>query len=111
MSFGQMTKVEIFGSNAQRHLWQKPDTAYQHKHITPIIQRAGESVMILACLQPQGLRTVQSFSVTPLYTHQEVSNIMAEKEKKVGTLRETCINEGNVLKKSQPISFHNNVRH
>ena len=42
------TKVEIFGHNAQQHVWRKPNTAYQHKHL--IRWR----VMIWACSAATG---------------------------------------------------------
>ena len=29
------TKVEMFGHNAQQHVWIKLNTAYQHKHLIP----------------------------------------------------------------------------
>ena len=29
------TKVEMFGHNAQQHVWRKPNTTYQHKHLKP----------------------------------------------------------------------------
>ena len=35
------TKVEMFGHNAQQHVWRKPNTAYQHKHLIPTVKHCG----------------------------------------------------------------------
>jgi hypothetical protein len=42
------TKMELFGVNAKRHVWRKPDTNSTVKH-------GGGSIMLWGCLQEQGL--------------------------------------------------------
>jgi len=49
MSFGQTTKVEMFGDNAEHHVSRKLNTAFQHKHLIPAVQHCGEGLMIAAC--------------------------------------------------------------
>ena len=48
------TKVEISGHKAQRHIWQKPNTAYQHKHLIPTVKDGGGGVMIWASFAATG---------------------------------------------------------
>lgn len=33
--------VETFGHNAQRHIWRKPNTAYQQKHLILTVMHSG----------------------------------------------------------------------
>ena len=40
------TKVEMFGHNARRHLWRKPNTTYQHKHLILTVKHGGGGLMI-----------------------------------------------------------------
>ena len=40
------TKVEKFVHNSQQHVWRKPDTAYQHKHLLPTVKHGGGGLMI-----------------------------------------------------------------
>ena len=42
------TNVEMFGHNAQQHVWRKPNTAYQHKHLIPTVKHGGGGLMIWA---------------------------------------------------------------
>jgi len=44
--WSDQTKVEMFGPNAQQHVWRKPNTAYQHKHLIPTVKHGGGGVMI-----------------------------------------------------------------
>jgi len=43
-----ISKVEMFGHNAQQHVWRKPDRAYQHKHLIPAVKHGGGGLMIWA---------------------------------------------------------------
>ena len=54
------TKVETFGHNAQQHVWRKPNTAYQHKHLTPTVKHGGGGLMIAE--KNQDVAMVQSKS-------------------------------------------------
>jgi len=40
--------------NAQQHVWRKPNTAYQHKHLTPTVKHGGGGLMIWACFAATG---------------------------------------------------------
>lgn len=42
MYFGQMRPKMTFGHDARHHVWQKPNTAYQHKHLIPAVKHGGE---------------------------------------------------------------------
>ena len=48
------TKVQMFGHNAQQHVWRKPNTAYQHKHLIPTVKHGGEGLMMWACSAATG---------------------------------------------------------
>lgn len=43
--FGQ-NKLQMFGNNALQHLRQKPNTAHQHKQLTPTVKHGGGGLMI-----------------------------------------------------------------
>jgi len=51
---GTMAKVEMFGHNALQHVWWKPNTASQHKHLTPIVKHGGGKLMIWAYFASTG---------------------------------------------------------
>ena len=40
------SKVEMFGHNAQQHVWRKSNAAYQHTHLVPTVKHSGERVGI-----------------------------------------------------------------
>lgn len=40
------TKIEIFGLNAKRCLWRKPNTAHHHEHTVPTVKHGGGSIML-----------------------------------------------------------------
>ena len=48
------TKVEMFGLDAQQHVWRKPNTANQHKHLIPTVKHGGGGLMIWACSAATG---------------------------------------------------------
>jgi len=48
------TKEKIFGHNTQQHVWRKPNTAYQHKHLIPTVKHGGGRLMIWACSAATG---------------------------------------------------------
>jgi len=37
------------GYNAECHVWHKPNTAFQHKHLIPTVKHCGGEVKIWAC--------------------------------------------------------------
>ena len=44
----------MFGHNAQQHVWRKPNTAYQHKHLIPAVKHGGGGLMIWTCVAATG---------------------------------------------------------
>jgi len=48
------TKQEMFELNAKHHVWRKPNTAYQHKHVIPTVGYCGGGLMIWACSAATG---------------------------------------------------------
>ena len=57
------TKVEMFGHNAQQHVWRKPNTTYQHKHLIPTVKHGGGGLMMWACsttTRPGHLAVIES---------------------------------------------------
>ena len=50
------TKVEISGHNAQQHIWRKPNTTYEHKHVILTVKHSGGGVIIWACFTAAGPR-------------------------------------------------------
>ena len=47
-------KVEMFGHNALKHVWSKPNKAYKHKHLVPTVRRDGGGAMIRAYFAASG---------------------------------------------------------
>ena len=43
------SKVELFSHHAQCHVWRKPKTANQHKHLMLTVKHSGGGLMIWAC--------------------------------------------------------------
>ena len=44
----------MFGHNAQQHVWRKPNSAYQHKHLIPSVEHSIGAVTIWAYLTATG---------------------------------------------------------
>lgn len=57
------TKVEMFGHNAQWHIWQKPNTAYQHKHLVPTVSTKVEGWRFQACCAATGHLEITELSI------------------------------------------------
>jgi len=38
----------MFGHNAPQHIWSKPNTAYQDKHLEPAVKHGGGGLMVWA---------------------------------------------------------------
>ena len=72
------TKVEMFGHNVQHHVWQKPNTVYQHKHLIPTVNHSGGGVMIWACFAATGpgpLAVIESTMNASVYQSILKSNV------------------------------------
>uniref|UniRef100_A0A3Q3EDL3 Uncharacterized protein n=1 Tax=Kryptolebias marmoratus TaxID=37003 RepID=A0A3Q3EDL3_KRYMA len=47
------TKVKLFTQNAQHHVWRKPNTADQHKHLIPAVSTEVEDQRIVEVMKEQ----------------------------------------------------------
>ena len=48
------TKMELFGLNAKRYVWHKPNTAHHPKNTIPTVKHGGGSIMLLGCFSSAG---------------------------------------------------------
>ena len=40
------SKIELLGRNKQRHIWRKPNTAFDKKDLVPTVKHGGGSIMV-----------------------------------------------------------------
>ncbi|MCI4379917.1 hypothetical protein PGIGA_G00233920 [Pangasianodon gigas] len=48
------TKIELFGLNAKRYVWRKPNTEHDPEHTIPTVKHGGGSIMLWGCFSPAG---------------------------------------------------------
>ncbi|XP_051784574.1 mediator of RNA polymerase II transcription subunit 21 isoform X1 [Erpetoichthys calabaricus] len=48
------TKIELFGLNARRDVWRKPDTAHHQASTIPTVKHGGGSIMLWGCFSAAG---------------------------------------------------------
>uniref|UniRef100_A0A6I8RU66 Transposase n=1 Tax=Xenopus tropicalis TaxID=8364 RepID=A0A6I8RU66_XENTR len=48
------TKMELFGQNAKRYVWQKTNTAHHSEHTIPTVTYGGGSIMLWGCFSSAG---------------------------------------------------------
>ncbi|MCJ8737809.1 hypothetical protein PDJAM_G00028230 [Pangasius djambal] len=48
------TKIELFGLNAKRYVWWKPNTAHHPEHTIPTMKHVGGSIMLWGCFSSAG---------------------------------------------------------
>ena len=48
------TKIELFGLNAKRYVWWKPNTAHHPEHTIPKVKHGGGSIMLWGCFSSAG---------------------------------------------------------
>ena len=49
------TKMELFGLNAKRYVWRKPNTAHPPKNTIPTVKHGGGSIMLWGCFSSAGI--------------------------------------------------------
>ena len=49
------TKMELFGLNARRYVWRKPNTAHHPKNTIPTGKHGGGSIMLCGCFSLAGI--------------------------------------------------------
>ena len=49
------TKMELFGLNAKRYVWGKPNTAHHLKNTIPTVKHGGGSIMLWECFSSAGI--------------------------------------------------------
>ena len=52
------TKMELFGLNAKRYIWCKPNTAHHPKNTIHTVKHGGESFMLWGCFSSAGTGTL-----------------------------------------------------
>ena len=48
------TMMELFGLNAKRYVWCKPNTAHHPKNTIPTVKHGGGSIMLWGCFSSAG---------------------------------------------------------
>ena len=48
------TKMELFGLNAKRYAWRKPNTAHHPKNTIPTVKHGGGRIMLWGCFSSTG---------------------------------------------------------
>lgn len=48
------TKIELFGLNAKRYVWRKPNTAHHPENTIPTVKHGGGSIMLWGCFSASG---------------------------------------------------------
>ncbi len=44
------TKINLFGSDGVKHVWQQPGEEYKDKYVLPTVKHGGGSVMVWGCM-------------------------------------------------------------
>ncbi len=48
------TKINLFGSDSVKRVWQQPGEVYKDKCVLPTVKHGGGSVMVLGCMSDPG---------------------------------------------------------
>ena len=48
-------KINLFGSDGFKHVWQRPGEEYKDKYIMPKVKRGGGNVMVWGCMNAAGV--------------------------------------------------------
>ena len=81
------TKVEMFGHNAQHHIWWKPNTACQHKYLIPTVKHDGGRVMIcFATTGPRHLAVIKSTINSSVFHSILQSNVRPSVRQSLATI-------------------------
>ena len=49
MLWSDETRMELFGLNAKRYIWGKPNTEHHPKNTIPTVMHSGDSIMLWGC--------------------------------------------------------------
>ena len=53
------TKINLFGSDGVKHVWQQPGKEFKDKRVLPTVKHGGVSVMIWGCMSAAGTGELQ----------------------------------------------------
>ncbi len=53
------TKINLFGSDGVKRVWQQPGEEYKDKCVLPTVKYGGGSVMVWGCMSPAGTGELQ----------------------------------------------------
>ena len=80
------TKIELFGHNYLRRVWQKPNAAFQEKNLRPTVKHGGGSIMLWGCFAAAG--TGRIFRIDGIMNSAVYQQILADNlQPSVHTLR------------------------
>lgn len=71
-------KLNFFSLNEKRYVWQRANTAFQHKNLIPSVKNGGGSIMVWACFAPSGpgrLAIIDGTMSSELYQHILQENV------------------------------------
>ncbi len=57
--WSEETKINLFGSDGVKRVWQQPGEEYKDKYILPTVKHGGGSVMVWGCMSPAGTGELQ----------------------------------------------------
>lgn len=64
------SKIELFGHQNRRHVWRKPNTAFQEKNLIPTVKHGGGSILVWGCFAAAGpgqLTIIESIMNSTVY--------------------------------------------
>ncbi len=57
--WSEETKINLFGSDGVKRVWQQPCEEYKYKCALPTVKHVGGSVMVLGCMSAAGTGELQ----------------------------------------------------
>ncbi len=80
------TKINLFGSDGVKRVWQQPGEEYNDKCVLPTVKHGGGSVMVWGCMSAAGIGEQQFIEGT--MNANMYSNIL--KQSMIPSLRRLC---------------------